>query len=220
MGAWGGGITRSNRTQISNRRYAKFPWRPLGWGRSPDPDRDRLCLPSGSVGSIPSRGTSTTGQSEFRNKQTNKQTNRRGVRCARLRWYALKIVPMMRCQLPRPCLGEKDLGVHISASVVSDQHAGLPTGAALVLTPPTKSVAARSASTRIFPTPRPRPRASSAASDGWMPGYWHQCARMHVPGMLRHFDPLADKIMCDHCCNKHPLGLYYFSGVQALRDRG
>ena len=27
-----------------------------------------------------------------------------------------------------------------------------------------------------------------------------------------NFDPLADnlKIMCDHCCNKHPLSLYYF----------
>ena len=47
-------------------------------------------------------------------------------------------------------------------------------------------------------------------SDGWMPGYWHRCVRMHVPGMLRHFDLLADKIMCDHCHNKCPLGPYYF----------
>ena len=57
---------KSKRTQISNRRYTNFPWHPSGWGWSPDPDRDRFCLPSGSVGSIPSRGTSTTGQSEFR----------------------------------------------------------------------------------------------------------------------------------------------------------
>ena len=28
--------------------------------------------------------------------------------------------------------------------------------------------------------------------------------------MPRHFDPLADKIMCDHCHNKYPLGPYYF----------
>ena len=28
--------------------------------------------------------------------------------------------------------------------------------------------------------------------------------------MLRHFDPLADKIMCDQCRNKYPLGPYYF----------
>jgi hypothetical protein len=46
--------------------------------------------------------------------------------------------------------------------------------------------------------------------DGWMPGYWHRRVRRHFPGM-RNFDPLADKIMCDHCRNKHPLGPYYFS---------
>ena len=45
--------------------------------------------------------------------------------------------------------------------------------------------------------------------DGWMPGYWHWRACVHVLGMPRHFDPLANKIMCDHCCNKYPLGLYY-----------
>ena len=28
--------------------------------------------------------------------------------------------------------------------------------------------------------------------------------------MPRHFDPLADKIVCDHCRNKYPLGPYYF----------
>ena len=51
--------------------------------------------------------------------------------------------------------------------------------------------------------------------DGWMPGYWHRRARMHVPGMLRHFDPLADKIMCDHCRNKYPLGLHDFPDYKA-----
>ena len=43
-----------------------------------------------------------------------------------------------------------------------------------------------------------------------MPGYWHRRARKQFPGW-RSFDPLADKIMCDHCRNKHPLGPYYFS---------
>ena len=43
-----------------------------------------------------------------------------------------------------------------------------------------------------------------------MPGYWHRRARRQFPG-VRNFDPLADKIMCDHCRNKHPLGPYYFS---------
>ena len=38
---------------------------------------------------------------------------------------------------------------------------------------------------------------------------------MHIPGMLRHFDPLADKIMCDHCHNKYPLSLYYFQEYKA-----
>ena len=33
---------------------------------------------------------------------------------------------------------------------------------------------------------------------------------MHIPGMPRHFDPLADKIMCDGCRNKYLLGPYYF----------
>jgi len=51
--------------------------------------------------------------------------------------------------------------------------------------------------------------------DGWMPGYWHRRARMHIPGMPRHFDPLADKIMCDHCRNKYPLGPYYFQEYKA-----
>ena len=48
--------------------------------------------------------------------------------------------------------------------------------------------------------------------DGWMPasGYWHWHACMHLPGMPRHFDPLGGKIMCNHCCSKYPLGLYYF----------
>jgi hypothetical protein len=46
--------------------------------------------------------------------------------------------------------------------------------------------------------------------DGWMPGYWHRRARRQLPGVPRPFDPLAGKIMCDHCRNKYPLGPYYF----------
>ena len=47
--------------------------------------------------------------------------------------------------------------------------------------------------------------------DGWMPGYWHRRARRQFPGMPRPFDPLADKIMRDHCHSKYPLGPYYFT---------
>ena len=46
--------------------------------------------------------------------------------------------------------------------------------------------------------------------DRWMPGYWHRRARVHVRGYPAPFDPLADKIMCDGCRNKYPLGPYYF----------
>ena len=46
--------------------------------------------------------------------------------------------------------------------------------------------------------------------EGWMPGYWHRRARVHVRGYPTPFDPLADKIMCDGCRNKYPLGPYYF----------
>ena len=45
--------------------------------------------------------------------------------------------------------------------------------------------------------------------DGWMPGYWHRRARRQLPGMPRHFDLLAGKLMCGHCRNKYSLGLYY-----------
>ena len=43
-----------------------------------------------------------------------------------------------------------------------------------------------------------------------MPGYWHRRARVHIRGYPTPFDPLADKIMCDGCRNKYPLGPYYF----------
>jgi len=46
--------------------------------------------------------------------------------------------------------------------------------------------------------------------DGWMPGYWHRGVRVNQRGFTRIYDPLADKIMCDHCRNKYPLGPYYF----------
>jgi hypothetical protein len=46
--------------------------------------------------------------------------------------------------------------------------------------------------------------------DGWMPGYWHRGVRVNQRGFTRKYDPLADKIMCDHCRNKYPLGPYYF----------
>jgi len=46
--------------------------------------------------------------------------------------------------------------------------------------------------------------------DGWMPGYWHRGVRVTQRGFTRKYDPLADKIMCDHCRNKYPLGPYYF----------
>ena len=46
--------------------------------------------------------------------------------------------------------------------------------------------------------------------DGWMPGYWHRRARRQFADMPRHFDLLADKIMCDHCHSKYPLSPYYF----------
>ena len=55
--------------------------------------------------------------------------------------------------------------------------------------------------------------------DGWIPGYWHRRARVHVPGVPRHFDLLADKIMCDHCHNKYPLGLYYFQQYKAYMTK-
>ena len=36
-------------------------------------------------------------------------------------------------------------------------------------------------------------------------------ARAHAtPRHAEALRPLADKIMCDHCCNKYPLGPYYF----------
>ena len=54
-------------------------WRPLGRGGVGLlilTGRDRLCLPSGSAGSIPSRGASTTGQSaQDPDPQINKKTS-------------------------------------------------------------------------------------------------------------------------------------------------
>ena len=48
--------------------------------------------------------------------------------------------------------------------------------------------------------------------DGWMPGYsgWHRRTCVHIRGFPVPFDPLADKIVCDGCLNKYPLGPYYF----------
>jgi len=43
-----------------------------------------------------------------------------------------------------------------------------------------------------------------------MPGYWHRRARVHIRGYPTPFNPLANKIMCDGCRNKYPLGPYYF----------
>ena len=57
----------------------------------------------------------------------------------------------------------------------------------------------------------PKLHACIKCGNGWMPGYWHQRTHRQYPGMLRHFNLLASKTMCDHCCNKCPLSLYYFS---------
>ena len=43
-----------------------------------------------------------------------------------------------------------------------------------------------------------------------MPGYWHCGVHMNQHGFTHIYDLLADKIMCNHCCNKYLLSLYYF----------
>ena len=43
-----------------------------------------------------------------------------------------------------------------------------------------------------------------------MPGYWHHGVCMNQCSFTHKYDLLADKIMCDHCRNKYPLGPYYF----------
>ena len=37
---------------------------------------------------------------------------------------------------------------------------------------------------------------------------------MHVLGMLRHYNPLADKIMCDLCRQAHLLSTFYFTDYE------
>ena len=44
--------------------------------------------------------------------------------------------------------------------------------------------------------------------DAWLLALW--CVCESACGFTHIYDPLADKIMCDHCCNKYPLSLYYF----------
>ena len=117
-------------------------------------------------------------------------------------------------------LGGLRAGVHIGASVARDRRAGLLTSAALALRPPPKGNAALLGSTR---TPRPFINARAACikcGEGWMPGYWHCGARVHMRGFVRKYDPFSDKITCGHCRSNYPLGPYYFPGVRALCDKG
>ena len=116
----------------------------------------------------------------------------------------------MSCRWRRPPLCVVDIGVDIGVSAVSEQ----------ARRPPDKHSSGSEASNEErrkgaigFNKDFPYINAKAACikcGDGWMPGYWHRRARRQLPGMPRHFDPLADKIMCDHCRNKYPLGPYYF----------
>ena len=65
------------------KHHANSPDPPCeGRGRYPEPEEERVCLPSGSVGSILGKAMSTTGQLESV-KQTNKQTKPPDVRKCR-----------------------------------------------------------------------------------------------------------------------------------------
>ena len=70
-------IDRAASLQPARAPKQQIPLAPCkGRGRFPAHEEDRLCLPSGSVGSILGKATSTT---DYRNtvNQTNKQTNLR-----------------------------------------------------------------------------------------------------------------------------------------------
>ena len=70
-------IDRAASLQPARAPKQQIPLAPCkGRGRFPAHEEDRLCLPSGSVGSILGKATSTT---DYRNtvNQTNKQTNKR-----------------------------------------------------------------------------------------------------------------------------------------------
>ena len=103
-----------------------------------------------------------------------------------------------------------DDSVDISASVVSEQHAGPPSKHSSGSEASNKEQCGTIGFNKDFSYINAKAACIKCGGDGWMPRYWHQHAHRQLPGMPRHFDPLADKTMCGHCCNKYLLGLYYF----------
>ena len=133
----------------------------------------------------------------------------------KLHQYACSITLMMSCWLCQPHLHERDLSVNLDVSMVSDRHAARPPdrhGSGSDVS--NKGHKGAIGFNKDFPFINTR-AACVKCSDRWMPRYWHWRTCMHIPGMLRHFDPLADKIMCNHCRNKYLLSPYYFQEYKA-----
>ena len=79
-------IDRAASLQPARAPKQQIPLAPCkGRGRFPAHEEDRLCLPSGSVGSFLGKATSTTDYWNTVN-QTNKQTNKLINRFCPLRW--------------------------------------------------------------------------------------------------------------------------------------
>ena len=122
---------------------------------------------------------------------------------------------MVSCQWCQPPLCVVDIGVHISISMVTGYGHRRQ-----VHRPPDRHSSGSDASNKgrkcalgfnkDFPYINMKV-ACITCGDRWMPGYCHHGMRVNMRGYTHKYDPLAGKIMCDNCCNKYLLGLYYFT---------